>query len=293
MPRIAPQRTEWNSTMPDTLIANQDQAAHWNERAGQTWAELSDPLDQVLAPFVPLLMAEIAPIEGGRILDVGCGSGAVTRASARLAGAGGSALGIDISAPLIAAARARSAGEERADFVEADAQTHRFAPHSFDAIVSRFGVMFFADPVAAFRNLHQAARRGATLACAAWRSAPENAFMTAAERAAAPFLPELPMRDEDAPGQFGFADGERVHHILAQAGWQAVAVRPSDVACAMSIEELKLYGARMGPLGALLPRLDEPTRAEVLRRVQEAMMPYVEDGVARFTAACWLIVARA
>jgi SAM-dependent methyltransferase len=279
--------------MSDTLIANKDQAAHWNDRAGQTWAELSDPLDRVLAPFVPLLMNEVAPIEGGRILDVGCGSGAVTRASARLAGPRGSALGIDISAPLIAAAKVRSAGEEGTDFLEADAQTYRFAPQSFDAIVSRFGVMFFADPVAAFGNLHQAARPGATLACAAWRSAAENDFMTAAERAAAPLLPELPARDEDAPGQFGFADGERVRHILAQAGWQAVEVRPIDVACVMSVEELKLYGARMGPLGSLLPALDEATRAEILRRVQAAMLPFVADGIARFTAACWLIRARA
>jgi SAM-dependent methyltransferase len=279
--------------MTDILIANHDQAAHWNDRAGQTWAELSDSLDRVLAPLVPLLMDEIAPVEGGRILDVGCGSGAVTRATAKLAGPRGSALGVDISALLIAAAHTRSVEVGNADFLEADAQAHRFAPQSFDAVVSRFGVMFFADPVAAFRNLHDAARPGAKLACAAWRSAAENDFMTAAERAAAPFLPELPPREEGAPGQFGFADGERVRRILAQAGWRAVEVRPVDVACTMSIEELKLYGTRMGPLGALLPTLDEATRAEVLARVQAAMRPYVEDGVARFTAACWLIVARA
>ena len=231
-------------------------------------------------------------MEGDHILDVGCGSGAVTRAAARLAGPRGRALGVDISAPLIAAARARSADEANAEFLEADAQAHRFAPQSFDAIVSRFGVMFFADPVAAFRNLNEAARPGARLACAAWRSAAENDFMTAAERAAAPFLPDLPERAEDGPGQFGFADGERVRRILAEAGWQAVEVRPVDVACAMSVEELKRYGARMGPLGAVLPTLDETTRAEVLGSVQAAMLPYVEDGVARFTAACWLILAK-
>ena len=116
--------------------------------------------------------------------------------------------------------------------------------------------------------------------------------MTAAERAAAPFLPDLPPREEDAPGQFGFADGERVRRILAAAGWKDAEVRPIDGVCAMSVEELKLYGARMGPLGAALPALDEPTRAEVQRRVQAAMLPYVEGGVARFTAACWLILAK-
>ncbi len=109
--------------MTETQVANFDQATHWNNVAGPTWVELSGMLDRVLAPFVPLLLDVIRPIDGGRVLDVGCGAGAVTLAAARLAGAGGSSLGVDISAPLVdaAEARARREGVATARFVRADA----------------------------------------------------------------------------------------------------------------------------------------------------------------------------
>ena len=271
-------------------IANPEQAALWNDSAGRGWAELSDRLDRLLAPFVPLALDAIGPAAGKRILDVGCGAGALTLAAAQL---GGRCLGVDISGPLIAAARARA---ERsgvaAEFVEADAQTHGFEPAAFDSVVSRFGVMFFADPVAAFRNLHDAARPGAALACLAWRGPAENEFMTAAERAAAAILP-LPRRDQNGPGQFGFADPERVGAILSEGGWRDASIRPVDVTCAMPESDLALYARRMGPVAQLLPTLDEALRSEVERRVDAAFRPFVRDGEASFMAACWMVTARA
>ncbi|HEX8222588.1 MAG TPA: class I SAM-dependent methyltransferase [Allosphingosinicella sp.] len=272
-------------------IANPEQAAHWNERAGRSWAELGDMLDRLLAPFVPLVLGEVAPVAGKQILDVGCGAGALTLAAA---GRGAQGLGVDISAPLIEAARARAErkGLASADFVQADAQTHPFEPASFDAIVSRFGVMFFADPVAAFRNLHGAAAPGARLACVAWRGAGENDFMVTAERAAAEILP-LPERPEKGPGQFGFAAPGRVRAVLADSGWIDGAVRAVDVACTMSEADLAVYARRMGPVAQLLPTLDEALRSEVERRVDAAFRAFVRDGAASFTAACWLVTARA
>lgn len=275
--------------MSEPDAANSDQSAKWNAQAGRSWAELSDMLDRVLAPFVPLLLKEIEPVAGGPILDVGCGAGAVTLAVAER---GGSGLGVDISAPLIEAARARARrlGLATAEFVRADAQTHRFPPQSFDALLSRFGVMFFADPVAAFRNLRSAVRPGGTLAFLAWRAAAENHFMTAAERAAADVVP-LPGRVENGPGQFGFADSDHVRAILAEGGWQDVAIRPVDVKCSLPEDDLRLYARRMGPVGDLLPALDSATRSEVERRVDAAFEPYLHDGEARFTAACWMVTA--
>jgi SAM-dependent methyltransferase len=249
-------------------------------------------LDRLLAPFVPLLLDEVTPVAGRRILDVGCGAGALTLAAADR---GGRCLGIDISAPLIEAARTRAhlTGAAKAEFVQADAQTHRFDPASFDAVLSRFGVMFFADPEAAFRNLHSAARPAAKLACLAWRSPAENEFMTAAERAAAAILPQLPPRAENGPGQFGFADPGRVRAILAEGGWREVAIRPVDVDCSLPEDELRLYARRMGPVADLLPTLDEASRTEVERRLDEAFLPWVQEGEARFTAACWMVTAHA
>lgn len=272
-----------------TDTANPEQAALWNDRAGRSWAELGDRLDRLLAPFVPPLLEAVAP--GRRILDVGCGAGALTLAAAER---GAKCLGVDISEPLIEAARARAGrrGLASAQFVRADAQTHRFGPGSFDALVSRFGVMFFADPVAAFANLHRAAAPGAALAFIAWRGPAENEFMVTAERAAAGLL-AVPERPQNGPGQFGFADPDRVRAILADSGWRDSAVQALDVPCTMSEADLAVYARRMGPVAQLLPTLDEALRSEVERRVDAAFRPFVEDGVARFTAACWTVTGRA
>ena len=277
--------------MTETAIANPDQAAKWNDRTGRTWAELGDMLDRLLEPFVPIVLDGIEPLAGRRILDVGCGAGALSLAAA---GRGARTLGVDISAPLVEAARARAVGlaAAEAEFVEADAQSHRFEPAAFDALVSRFGVMFFGDPGQAFRNLRSAVRPGGRLAFLAWRSPAENGFMTAAERAAANLLPQLPERVDGAPGQFGFADSGRVAAILETSGWLDVEIGPVDVECRLPEADLRLYARRMGPVAELLPTLDEALRAEIERRVDQAFDPYLSAGTARFTAACWLVTAR-
>src|SRR5262249_54018351 len=159
--------------------------------------------------------------EGSRVLDVGCGAGATTFAMARRLGAAGRCVGVDISEPLLTAAKAHAStkGARNADFLHADAQTHRFEPESFDAVISGFGVMFFEDPEVAFANLRRATRDSGKLAFVAWRSPAENPFMIAARRAAEPLLPNMPAADPNAPGQFAFADGERVRGILERSGW--------------------------------------------------------------------------
>ncbi len=278
--------------MTATANANADQSQRWNDRTGRSWVELGHLLDRLFEAFVPLLLDEIEPVAGLRIMDVGCGAGALTLAAA---GRGAEGLGVDISRPLIEAARsrARSLRIESAHFLEADAQTHQFETESFDALVSRFGVMFFADPAAAFRNLRCAVSPGGRLAIAAWRSPAENDFMTAAERAVADLLPSLPHRVENAPGQFGFADPARMRSILAEGGWAEVEARPVDVECRLTEPELGLYARRMGPVADLLPSLDETTRSEVERRIDAAFRAFVRDGEASFTAACWLVTARA
>jgi hypothetical protein len=117
--------------------------------------------------------------------------------------------------------------------------------------------------------------------------------MTAAERAAAPFLPELPARKADEPGQFAFADRTRVHSILEQSGWGEIDIKPLDVECALPERELNGYISRLGPLGRVLPQLDEAARTRILAAVRAALDPYVQGAEVRFTAACWMIDARA
>src|SRR5262249_25135771 len=160
-------------------------------------------------PFEELLVEAVSAELGSKardvldILDVGCGTGGTTLAVARRLGANGRATGVDISDLMIAAAQARAEREGvAARFFSANAQVHTFEPASFDTIISRFGVMFFDDPILAFRNVRRAAKDDAGLRLVVWRSAAENPFMTTAERAAAPLLPNLPARRADGPGQF-------------------------------------------------------------------------------------------
>jgi len=259
----------------------------WNGGAGLGWVAAEAALDQMYAPFNDLLADRLA----GRVLDVGCGTGSTTLA---LAQRGAQCVGIDPSLPMLAAARARMAREGMtADFLPADAQTYAFAPGVFDAMVSRFGVMFFADPVAAFANLRRGARPGGVLRFAAWRGIAENPFMIAAEEAARPLLPELAPRKKDEPGQFAFADRDRIFSILKDGGWAAIEIEPIDVACRFAEAELDNYLAVMGPVGRALRQADDETRARVMRNVRPAFDPFVQGEEVRFTAACWMVNARA
>lgn len=288
-------RTTSDATAQNSApAANADQAALWNGDAGSAWIETQPLIDGAFAPFENRLVEAVRAASARRVLDVGCGTGATTLAIARALGQNGSCTGIDISAPMIDLARVRAARDGvRADFICADVQAHPFERAAFDMITSRFGVMFFDDPVAAFANLHRAARSGATLELIAWRSPADNAFMTAAERAAAPLLPELPPRQPDAPGQFAFANGDRVRRILEQSGWSALDIRPLDVRCAFPARELDRYLTRLGPLGRVLPGLDEAARERVLAAVRPAFAPFVHGTEVRFDAACWEIRASA
>jgi SAM-dependent methyltransferase len=283
--------------MNDVTKPPEDQRALWNGRAGDAWVDNQALLDQMFRPIEELLVAVVAAgtsPEARAVLDVGCGTGVTTLAVARLPGAAGRCTGADISEPMIALARRRAEAEGTgARFVVADAQTHPFEPASFDAFISRFGVMFFEDPIAAFANLRRAARPGAILRCIAWRSAADNPFMTTAERAIAPLVPNLPPRKPDGPGQFAFADAPRVRAILEGGGWSDVDLAPLDIPCAFPEAALNSYLTRLGPLGLVLPTLDEPTRARVLEVARAAFDSFVHGDEVRYTAACWMLNAGA
>lgn len=274
---------------------NREQTALWNEGSGHTWVEMNALLDRMLAPFETQLIGAAFPGEGRRVLDIGCGAGATTLAMARRLGPDGLALGVDISGPLVTAAKARASAEglDQAAFVQADAQTYAFEPGEFDAVISRFGVMFFDDPEAAFANIRRALRPGGRLTFQAWRSPMENPFMIAAATAAAPFLPAMTPPQPDAPGQFGFADGGRVRRTLQASGWSDIEVSPLDLPNEVSESDLMAYVTRLGPAGAALRDADDALKAKVVEALELAFRPFVQRGAARFTSACWLVTARA
>lgn len=278
--------------MAVTPSAAVTQAALWNGPSGRAWIDTQALLDRILEPFATLLLQALPAGSLARVLDVGCGTGATTIAIARHVGA--EAVGIDISAPMLEVARER-AGLEGVPtrFVCADAQSHDFGNDRFDAVVSRFGVMFFEQPGVAFANLRRATRDGGMLRVITWRAADENPYMTTAERAAAPFLPALPPRAPGAPGQFALADPQRIREVLQEGGWGDLDLQAIDVPCAFPESELLTYVTRLGPVGAVMEDADAATRQRVIDVLRPAFDPYVRDGQVRFNAACWCVDAKA
>ena len=271
-----------------------EQAALWNGHAGQAWVANQTLLDQMFRPMELQLVKAVRDRGGRDVLDVGCGTGGTTLDVARELGPHGQCTGVDVSQPMIATARKRAELEgSHASFVCADAQDHAFTPARFDTIISRMGVMFFSQPALAFANLRRAARAEATLHCIAWRGVEENPFMTTAERAAAPLLPNLVARKSSAPGQFAFADRQRVACILHEAGWTAIDIRPADFNCTLPESALAAYTTQLGPVGLALESADMATHLRVAEAVRPAYEPYAHGEEIRFTAACWMIRASA
>ncbi len=280
--------------MEQTQSGNEEQAKMWNGAGGRTWVESQALLDAVLQPIEDRLVELVAAARPGHVLDVGCGTGSTTLSIARALAPNGTVAGIDISEPMIAAARERAQREGlSAEFILGDAQAYGYERQSFDMIASRFGIMFFADPVAAFANLRRAAAEGAELCLFAWRSPDENPFMTTAERAAAPLLPELPKRQPNAPGQFGFGDANHVRRILEGSLWKGIEIQPVDFACAMPADRLLDYVSKLGFVGRALDEADDELKARVLDAVLPAFATYRSGEDIRFIAACWQVTARA
>ena len=277
---------------------DEEQTMLWNGPAGRAWVEAQDLLDRLFEPFenllVDLLVEAFADKSIRRLLDVGCGTGSTTLAIARRLEAKDDCTGIDISSPMIAVARSRAEREGiPATFLCANAQIHAFEPARFDAIISRFGVMFFSDPGQAFANLRRSAKEGAELRLLAWRSPEENPFMTEAERVAAPLLPMLSARRSNVPGQFAFANPTRVYSVLEQSNWSEIEIRPIDVACSMPEKELTRYLTLLGPVGMALQEVDKETRTRIVDTIRPAFDRYVHGSEVRFISACWMVRARA
>lgn len=271
-----------------------NQSQIWNGTGGQGWVMSQSLLDHMFQPFEDLLVDAVSVASPRHVLDVGCGTGATTVAIARRLDGDSSCVGIDISQPMIAAARARAEKDGvTASFICADAETHGFDAASIDMIVSRFGVMFFNDPVRAFANLRGAAANRASLRCIAWRSPAENPFMIAAEQAAERLLPGVSRRVPSEPGQFGFADPDHVRRILTASGWRGIDIAPIEAPCVFPASALELYVSTMGPVGRSLQGADDDTKMKVMQATRPAFDPYLHGTEIRFTAACWIIDAHA
>src|SRR5215475_7501124 len=216
-------------SLPEGHDSNADQIAFWNGVAGRHWTDRQSVQDIVLAPVTEKLIACTNAKAGQRILDIGCGCGAITIELAQQVGPSGHVLGIDISVPMLERARQLTGKELPADYVLADATVYPFDPESFDLLVSRFGVMFFAEPAVSFAHMREALRRGGRLAFACWREPRDNPWMMAPLQAVYKHVPKLPQQGPEDPGPFAFASEERVKRILSEAGFKSIAMERCDL----------------------------------------------------------------
>ncbi len=232
-------------------MANVAQIQIWNEGNADRWLRLRGAVTRSLVPFGAAAFEALAPRAGESALDVGCGFGETTAALARVTG---NALGVDVSEPFLRIARKEAVPGAR--FLLADAQTHRF-DEPFDLCFSRFGVMFFEDPAAAFRNLHASLKPGARFAAATWGPWQENEWATIP---LAILRRQLAAPDpQPGPGPFGLSDASALSSMLAGAGFTRVSVQPLELPFDANAEHL----TQMGPAAVALreAKAEEGVRA--------------------------------
>ncbi|MFL6691306.1 MAG: class I SAM-dependent methyltransferase [Alphaproteobacteria bacterium] len=276
------------------MTSNAQQIEYWNGPAGERWAKAQDRIDHHLGLITEALVAYAAPREGERILDIGCGGGTTALLLRERVGPEGAVTGIDISAPNLALARARAhAGMADVAFVEADAATYDFEP-MFDLAFSRFGVMFFDDPAAAFANLHLALVKDGRLVFVCWRTFKENNWAFAPYEAALDLLPPQQPMDPHAPGPFAFADRERLLSALEQGGFQHIRIKPHDttVNLGASLDDGLTEALTLGPLARAAADLDEATRDKIRARIVPVIAKYKTSYGIVAPAAIWLVSAR-
>ena len=280
-------------------IANTDQAERWNTgEAVAHWVDNQARYDRMNAPFADMILGAASLRPGTDVLDVGCGCGGTTLAAARLV-APGRAVGLDLSGPMLARARADAevAGLGNAEFRQGDAQVHPLEPARFGAVLSRFGVMFFADPVAAFANIRSATRPAARLVFVCWQPLAANQWLLVPGAALAEHVPPAGFGSENGPGMFALADPERIRQILAAAGWRHVEItseRASILVGGGGTVEDTVDFLRTASMGrTALAGADAGTVDRALASVRAAFTPHADAEGVHLGAAVWLVQAAA
>ena len=275
-------------------MSNEEQIAYWDGEGGARWSGNADRLDLMLQPFLPVVLDAAGVSAGAKVLDIGCGAGSLSLAAAER---GAEAFGVDVSSELVAIAKNRAAAKgAAARFELADAAAYRCAD-PVDAVVSRFGVMFFDAPQKAFEAIRANAKPGAPLAFACWRSIYDNAWARQPFETLLPFLKEPPQRPApDAPGPFSFADETRVRGILEGAGWSDVVLTERRGAIELpgaTPRETAEFAITIGPASRLLQDQDLPVEPviEALAKVYESQAG--SDGVVSADSSTWIVTARA
>jgi SAM-dependent methyltransferase len=277
---------------------NTEQIRDWNDQAGAKWVDHAERLDAHIGPLGRLALERAELAAGQRVLDVGCGCGQTSLELARRVGPAGRVTGIDLSAPMLARAaeRAREAGLSNLSFEAADAQTAALGAGRFDRIFSRFGVMFFADPVAGFGNLRGALADAGLLTFVCWQELGRNPWALEPLLAAGKHIPLPEPPAAGAPGPFALADPERLRGLLRDAGFERVEIEGVEteiqVGGARGVDEATDFLLEIGPTSRALAEAEPDARAAVAGAVREVMAAHWTPQGVRMGCAVWVVVAR-
>lgn len=280
------------------MTANEQQTEHWNGNESAHWVDHADRYDRQLAPFADLLFEHLQLDEGQRLLDVGCGCGATTISAAQRVRL---ATGADLSKPMLAVAarRAEAARVANVEFVVADAQTHSFAEAGFDRIISRFGVMFFDDPLAAFSNLRRALAPSGRLSFVCWQGLEHNEWLLVPGLAAARHvaLPDVG-GSAGGPGMFSLSSADDVRDVLGSAGFGQVELESIAPTITLggggTLDESLDFLLGTGVARALLEPAEPGARAKAIEAVREVLTERFDpDFGVRFSTGAWLVTASA
>ena len=276
-------------------MPNVEQAEYWDGVGGEHWVAEQARYDRMSGGFGDRVVEMLSPRPGERVLDVGCGNGALSLAIGPLVAPEGTVVGLDISGPMLAEAtrRARAAGLENVRFERGDAQVHGLPEAGFDAFVSRFGVMFFDDPQAAFANLARSLRSGGRVVFACWRELTANEWLMVPVAAALTHMPMPDLGKLGGPGPFSLAEPDHVRSILDGAGLAGVGVE--DFRCPMwlgaTVDDTVAFMQGTDMAATLLADVDDDVAAAAWEAVRSALAPHAgRDGVV-LGGAAWLVTA--
>jgi SAM-dependent methyltransferase len=274
---------------------NDEQIAYWNGLAGQRWTEQQDVLDRALAAFGRAILERAAVRPGEHVLDIGSGCGATSLALSDAVGLTGNVLGVDISARMLARARQRAEGRSNLIFLEGDASSLEFS-RKFELLFSRFGVMFFEDPVSAFGHLRNAAVRGGRLAFVCWRAYDDNPWASLPVDAVRHLVPDVALPTGDSPGPYAFADPAKVQTILSNAGFGEIAIDRFDADVVLGdgeLDEAVEFAVRGGPAARLLGAASPDVQARARDAVRRVLEPLRTATGFALPGSSWLVTARA
>jgi len=276
-------------------IINQEQKKFWNEKKGEIWVSLESKIDKMLGPLGDQAIKILKPKVGEKILDIGCGTGSTSQTLSKLVGESGIITGIDISKPILNFAQKQKENKKikNINFIQADAQNHQFSDLNFDAVFSRFGIMFFEDPISAFKNIKKSLSCNGRLTFVCWSKREDNDWINLSSNVARQFLELPPKANPKEPGPFAFEDYFYIEEILIKSGWKNIKIKEykQNIVIGKTLDYAADFLSRMGPMSVPFENANEQTKEKVISALKECYSQYFTAKGVEFHFSSWIVSA--